>query len=81
MKCLLFNKDCDLLTCHTKNKCLWHSDREKAMEWWNNLTFTHKWEFIVKNKDLVIGYPDRDANSLTGREIHLIWSKETNNPI
>lgn len=27
MKCLKFPaKACDLLTCHTKGKCLWHDD-------------------------------------------------------
>jgi hypothetical protein len=30
MKCLMFDKNCDLLTCHTKHKCLWNDDFAKV---------------------------------------------------
>lgn len=29
MKCLVFEKECDLLTCQTKKACLWKNDVDK----------------------------------------------------
>lgn len=49
------------------------TEREKAIKWWNSLTFEEKWFIIVKNKELITGYPDRNPDSLTGREIELIF--------
>jgi len=50
--------------------------REIAIKWWNNLTFTHKWEQIIKNKEHILGYPDRNPDSLTGREIEILYKNK-----
>lgn len=51
-------------------------NRKKALQWWNNLTFEEKYFKVVKHKELVVGYPDRDPNTLTGREVEQIWNAE-----
>jgi hypothetical protein len=51
-------------------------DRQKAMEWWNNLSFEQKYQVIIKNKEIIVGYPDRNPSSLTGREIEQIFENE-----
>lgn len=52
------------------------SKREAAMKWWNNMPFENKWYPIIRNRDLILGYPDRNPNSLTGTEIELLWIAE-----
>jgi len=52
------------------------SDEEKVMSWWNSLTFTHKYEVIIKYKRYITGYPDRSPDTLTRTEIHNLWSFE-----
>ena len=46
--------------------------REKALLWWSGLTFEEKFIAMVKGKRVVIGYPDRNPDTLTGREIELL---------
>lgn len=46
--------------------------REKALAWWNRLTFEEKFLAMVKGKTVIIGYPDRNPETLTGREIELL---------
>lgn len=48
--------------------------REIAMNWWNNLSFENKWKQIVKNKTIILGYPDRNPDTLTGREIQQLYN-------
>lgn len=48
--------------------------RKIAMNWWNNLSFEGKWEQIIKNKSIILGYPDRNPNTLTGREIQQLYN-------
>jgi len=48
--------------------------KEQAMRWWNNLLFVEKWEHVVQCKEYIIGYPDRNVDSLTGSEIEKIYS-------
>jgi hypothetical protein len=50
--------------------------REQAIKWWNNLSFETKWKQIVKNKTLILGYPDRSPNHLSGREIELLFDNK-----
>jgi hypothetical protein len=50
---------------HPSNK----TDREKAMEWWNNLS-------MLKKHGLALTYYKRKPDSLTGREIEHIWNME-----
>jgi hypothetical protein len=47
--------------------------RINAMKWWNAMSFEDKWYKIIKYKVLVLGYPERTPNSLTGREIENIY--------
>ena len=51
---------------HPSNK----TDREKAMEWWNELPIS------PSKKVLSNSYYRREPNSLTGREIEHIWNME-----
>lgn len=48
--------------------------REKALAWWNGLTFEEKFIAMVKAKTVVIGYPDRNPETLTGREVELLMN-------
>lgn len=48
--------------------------REEAIKWWDSLTFEEKWYKIIKSKDSILGYPDRSPDSLTGREIEIIYT-------
>jgi len=50
--------------------------REKAIKWWRAMSFEDKYFKIVKNSEVVFGYPDRDPNTLTGREVEIIYNKE-----
>lgn len=47
--------------------------RETAMKWWNAMSFEEKYFVIVKYKEHVPGYPDRSPDTLTGREIELLY--------
>ncbi len=47
--------------------------RKLAMEWWNKLLYIQKFEALVKGKEKILGYPDRDIASLTGREIEMLY--------
>ena len=49
--------------------------RKTAISWWNKLLYIEQWENIVQCKTLIIGYPDRSPESLTGREIESIYKK------
>lgn len=49
------------------------SNRELALEWWNNLTSFQRSYF----KDLHFDN-QRSLSTLTGREIEEIWNKEVN---
>lgn len=51
------------------------SDREKAIEWWNKLTF-HQKQTSFLNQDFKFT-PATICDELTGREIEQIWRKET----
>lgn len=51
--------------------------RMTAISWWNTLSFEERWYSIIANKDNIAGYPDRGPDSLTGREIQLIYEKQT----
>lgn len=50
--------------------------RAKSLKWWNNLPFTYQYELFVKNKSVIIGYPERDIRTLTGSEIEKIYNLE-----
>ena len=52
--------------------------RELALKWWNTLPFEFQFTHIVKNKELITGYPDRGPKDLTGREIEDIWKASDN---
>jgi len=54
----------------------YQQQRQSAIEWWDKLSFENQWFMIVKYKEDVTGYPDRDPNSLTGREIQILFDKE-----
>lgn len=45
------------------------------MRWWNSISFEEKWIATVRCKTVIVGYPDRDPRSLTGREIEMIWNR------
>lgn len=47
--------------------------RKLAMEWWNKLLYIEKFEALVKSKEKILGYPDRDVANLTGREIEMLY--------
>jgi hypothetical protein len=47
--------------------------RKEALQWWATLSKEHKWLQIVKNKENIFGYPDRAPDTLTGREIELMY--------
>lgn len=44
--------------------------RQQALEWWNSFGYA------AKNNLCIAYYPDRNYNSLTGREIELIYAQE-----
>ena len=47
--------------------------REKAINWWNGLSFEDKFFKTIQNNDLIVGDKTRHPNTLTGREIETIW--------
>lgn len=52
------------------------NNREESIIWWNNLSDNDKSHFIEVYKDLLVGYP-RTTNSLSGREIELIYDTKS----
>ncbi len=46
------------------------------MNWWNNLTFEEKYIQIIKNKENIEGYPDRNPDTLTSREIKILYNNK-----
>lgn len=58
--------------CYTKSL----QEREKSMEWWNKLSYTEKFEFIVKYKTQIVDYPHTNPDRLTGSEIEKIYKQE-----
>lgn len=51
-------------------------NRELSLDWWNSLTFEHKFTFMVKYKEHIEGYPDRTIDSFTENEINFIYTME-----
>lgn len=51
-------------------------ERLRVIKWWKQLYYVNKWDLIVKYNELIFGYPDRNPDTLTGREIELIYTKE-----
>lgn len=52
------------------------AQRANALKWWKNLLFTRQYELFVKNKSVILGYPERDIRTLTGSEIEKLYSLE-----
>ena len=50
--------------------------RELAIKWWKSLYFVQKWEIVVKHKEHVIGYPDRNVDSFSGSEVEKLYKLE-----
>ena len=50
-------------------------ERELSITWWNKLSFEEKWYKVVEFKHLVVGYPERNIDTLSGREIEDIWKE------
>lgn len=50
--------------------------RRHVIEWWNKLFYIDKFELIVKHKELIVGYPVRNPDSLTGDEIEKLYDLE-----
>ena len=49
--------------------------RKLAMDWWNKLSFEDKFFKTIQNNNLIVGDKTRHPNTLTGREIEMIWRK------
>ena len=47
------------------------------MDWWNKLSFEDKFFKTIQNNNLIVGDKTRHPNTLTGREIEVIWKFET----
>jgi hypothetical protein len=52
--------------------------REKAMQWWNNLTFEEQFYKTIEANSVIEGDRTRNPNSLTGREIEKIYEYAIN---
>lgn len=50
--------------------------RELALKWWRDLTNEEKFFEVVSGKELILGYPDRTPDSLTGREIEVLYKNK-----
>lgn len=50
--------------------------RQIALEWWNTITFEEKWYNVVKNKTSITGYPHRNVDTLSVREIELLYNNK-----
>jgi hypothetical protein len=46
--------------------------RQEALKWWDSLTIDYK-QGILDATTKIIGVPNRDINSLTGREIEILF--------
>lgn len=46
---------------------------EKAINWWNGLSFEDKFFKTIQNNNLIEGDKTRHPNTLTGREIEEIY--------
>lgn len=46
------------------------------MAWWNAKSFEQNWFTVIKYKKMIVGYPDREPTTLTGREIEVSWAME-----
>lgn len=51
--------------------------RQEALKWWNSLTIDYK-QGILDATTKIIGVPYRDINSLTGREIEILFDDKNN---
>lgn len=51
--------------------------RKQAMEWWNKLTSLEKYKICENNTELVGSI--RNWETLTGREIEIIYEKSSSN--
>ena len=49
---------------------------KNIFEWWNSMPFELKWNKCVKHKEVVIDYPYRNPETLSGKELHQIYIKE-----
>lgn len=52
------------------------SIKRSAISWWTKQAFITKWELVVKHKELIIGYPTRQIDTLTSNEIESLYLKE-----
>lgn len=51
--------------------------RIDAMKWWNDLTLEEKFYKTIRNNSLIAGDKTRHPDTLTGREIEIIYVHET----
>lgn len=52
-------------------------ERILAMEWWNSMSLEEKFYKTIKHNSLILGDRTRHPDTLTGREIELIYTNET----
>ena len=52
------------------------SSRRLAIEWWDSLTFEEKFFKTIQNNELIVGDKTRHPNTLTARELEIIWKSE-----
>lgn len=55
-------------------------NRTKALKWFNKLGLGEQFYKTMKNNHLITGDYSRHPNSLTGREIELIYNAEHEQP-
>lgn len=55
------------------------SSRRLAIEWWDSLTFEEKFFKTIQNNELIVGDKTRHPNTLTGREVEIVWKSEKEN--
>lgn len=53
-----------------------NNTRAVAISWWHGLSFEMKFQMMVKHKELVIGYPNRDVRLFTGSEVEKLYRAE-----
>jgi hypothetical protein len=46
----------------------------KAVLWYNSLNFQEKYNQIIKLKNKIVGYPTRNPESLTQKEIEIVFN-------
>ncbi len=49
-------------------------NRETVLEWWNSLNLENKFYWTIKKNKLIVGDRTRHPNTLTGREIEVIYN-------